>query len=355
MQFSTAPTASASYSEDTSGAGIGDRLHIQTLSTHANAPQDQDDANVVVQGLTQTPKTLPARFFYDDAGSQLFEQICDLPEYYLTRTETAILQACAEAIANLTGACELVELGSGSSTKTRILLDAYTHQNLPLRYIPIDVSAGILKETAETLLKDYASLKILGLVGTYQQALQQLGPSTLPSRMIAFIGSSLGNLPPAECHEFLGQIAAALQPGDYFLLGIDLQPSVDKSKAVLEAAYDDVQGVTAAFNLNMLRHLNRKFDGDFDLEQFDHVAFYHEERHQVEMHLRSRCAQTVHLKALDLTIDLAEGETIHTEISHKFDLDEMQAELRSHHLETVHVQTDPQHRFAVVLSQLQKH
>ena len=336
-------------------AELGDRLHIQTLLARANTPQNSDDADVVIQGLTQIPKTLPARFFYDDAGSQLFEQICDLPEYYLTRTETAILKDCAEAIAKLTGSLELVELGSGSSTKTRILLDAYAHQNLTLRYIPIDVSAGILKETAQSLLQDYATLKILGLVGTYQQALQQLGSSTLPSRMIAFIGSSLGNLPPAECHEFLGQIAAALQPGDYFLLGIDLQPSVYKSKAVLEAAYDDAQGITAAFNLNMLRHLNRKFDGDFDLNQFEHVAFYNQERHQIEMHLRSCRAQTVHLKSIGLTVDLAEDETIHTEISRKFDLDAIQAELRSHQLETVHIQTDPEHRFAVVLSQIQEH
>lgn len=353
MQFSTVSSASIPADGEMT-AELGDRLHIQTLSADVDEPQHQDDAEVVVQGLSQTPKTLPPRFFYDDAGSQLFEQICEVPEYYLTRTETSILQTCSEAIAQKTGACELVELGSGSSTKTRVLLDAYQAQKLPLRYIPIDVSAGILKQTAAALLSDYPNLKVFGRVGTYQQAMQQLGRSTLPCRMIAFIGSTLGNLPPHDCHEFLGQVAAALQPHDYFLLGVDLQPSAHKSKATLEAAYDDAGGVTAAFNLNMLRHLNRRFDGNFDLDQFEHQAFYNDAENQIEMHLRSRCAQTVELKALDLTVHLAEGETIHTEISRKFDLDALQQELRSHHLHTVHIETDPQQRFAVVLSQLQR-
>lgn len=327
---------------------FGDRLLLRNLlQADSNSVPSDDDAQCVIQGLSQSQKSLPPRFFYDDYGSLLFEQICQVPEYYPTRTETAILRTCASEIAAITGACELVELGSGSATKTRILLDAYQQQGLPLRYMPIDVSAGILQDSARELLNDYPTLKIFGLVSTYQRALENLIPATLPSRMIGFIGSTLGNLAPQDCEIFLQQIAAALETGNYFLLGIDLQ----KPKSILEAAYNDSQGITAAFNLNMLRHLNRRFDGNFDLEQFEHLAFYNETLNQIEMHLRSRITQTVRMEALDLTVEFAPGETIHSEISRKFDLKQMQETLSNYGLKTIKTWTDPNHWFGVILAQ----
>ncbi|MDJ0734001.1 MAG: L-histidine N(alpha)-methyltransferase [Nostocaceae cyanobacterium] len=303
----------------------------------------------VIQGLTQTPKTLPSKYFYDDRGSELFEAICELPEYYPTRTETSILQKYAGEIADITGACELVELGSGSSSKTRILLDAYKHKNLPLRYLPIDVSAGMLETSARKLLTDYPSLQVHALAATYNMALSHLQPSPLPSRTIAFIGSSLGNLNPYECDRFFSQITDALQMGEYFLLGIDLQ----KPKHILEAAYNDAQGVTAAFNLNMLEHLNRRFEGDFDTTQFEHWAFYNQVENQIEMHLHSLRSQTVELRALNLKVHFELGETIHTEISRKFNLQTIQNELQAKGLVPQKAWTDENQWFGLILSQMQ--
>lgn len=327
---------------------LSPRLQLQHLiCAHTPSEEELSPGSDVVQGLSATPKTLSPRYFYDDQGSQLFEAICELPEYYLTRTETLILQDFAEAIAHLTGPCEIVELGSGSSTKTRLLLDAYQSLGHPLRYVPIDVSAGILQSSAQALLQAYPTLQVQGLIGTYEQAIAQLAPTPLAARMICFIGSSLGNLDPETADQFFDQITAALQPGDYFLLGIDLQ----KPKAILETAYNDAQGVTAAFNLNMLSHLNRRFVGNFEVVQFEHWAFYNETAHQIEMHLRSRQAQSVRLEALDLTVAFEAGETVRTEISRKFDLAAMQQNLASHGLQTLHTWTDPQSWFGLVLAQ----
>ncbi|MCY7321312.1 MAG: L-histidine N(alpha)-methyltransferase [Phormidesmis sp. CAN_BIN36] len=327
-----------------------ERLQIEHL-INPTQPSDEElhPGSDVIRGLSQQPKTLPPRYFYDDRGSQLFEQICDLPEYYLTRTETEILQSCAPEIAEITGACELVELGSGSSTKTRLLLNAYQTSGHSLCYCPIDISAGILESSAQSLLLDYPTLKVHGLVGTYELALQRLTPSHLPTRMICFIGSTLGNLNPQECDRFLEQIKTALQPGEYFLLGIDLQ----KSKAQLEAAYNDHQGITAAFNLNMLRHLNHRFEGTFDLTQFEHFAFYNESQHQIEMHLRSLQSQIAQLKALGLTIKFAAGESILSEISRKFSLTKIQQNLESKGLKSRQVWTDANQWFGLILCQLQ--
>jgi L-histidine Nalpha-methyltransferase len=316
--------------------------------TYLIDPQSATDPRTELrQALQQRPKTIPAQYFYDERGSQLFEQICDLPEYYLTRTETAIFQACADELAQITGPCEIIELGSGSSTKTRLLLDAYhrQHPHSPLQYGPIDVSPTILELSAQQLLQDYPQLRIEGRVSTYDLALAQLAPTTADRRMICFIGSSLGNFAPSGCDRLLGQISTALQPDEFFLLGIDLR----KPTAILEAAYDDAQGVTAAFNLNILEHLNRRFGGDFDLAQFDHVACYNPIAHQIEMHLRSRQAQTVQLRDLDLTLQFQPDETILSEISRKFDRGEMQMLLQSHRLAVQQIWTDPQNWFAVIL------
>uniref|UniRef100_B8HYA1 Methyltransferase n=1 Tax=Cyanothece sp. (strain PCC 7425 / ATCC 29141) TaxID=395961 RepID=B8HYA1_CYAP4 len=334
------PEATAIFLADTST-----RLKLEDLLR--DLPAETLPGADVFEGLSQTPKTLPPKYFYDDRGSQLFEQICTLPEYYPTRTETWILQHYAGAIAELTGSCELVELGSGSSTKTRLLLDAYSHQGESLCYLPIDVSGGILKQSALELLQDYSGLKVHGLVATYEIGLQQLPQRQLPSRMILFLGSTLGNLTPSQCDRFFAQIGQTLQPGEFFLLGVDLQKSV----AQLEAAYDDAQGVTAAFNLNMLQHLNWRFGGNFDLNQFCHRAFYNTVENQIEMHLESRCDQTVFLAELDLTIALQAGETIQTEISRKFKLSQIEQDLQTYGLKPLQSWTDPNHWFGLVLSQ----
>jgi L-histidine Nalpha-methyltransferase len=332
-----------------------DRLHIDVLSDAEHLSLDSDDANDVIEGLSAVPKTLPAKYFYDDRGSELFEAICDLPEYYLTRTEHQILERCADKIADLIGPCDLVELGSGSATKTQILFRAYGDR--PVRYIPIDVSGGMLKQSALALLARYSNLEIHGLVGTYEAALANLPPVQQPQRLIVFLGSSLGNLDEGECDRLFSHVCDALNPGEYFLLGVDLQKPID----VLKAAYNDSQGVTAAFNLNMLSHLNQRFGGNFCLEQFEHQAIYNADLHQIEMHLRSRCDQNVTLETLDLSCRLQANETIRTEISRKFDLSALKMQLQqavgtqhvNHRLMPVKVWSDPQQWFALVLSQLQ--
>jgi L-histidine Nalpha-methyltransferase len=342
-------TLSVSEVYDKHSSRLEERLQIEQLHTISAPCEDETNfGSDVIQGLTQAPKTLPPKYFYDDRGSELFEQICELPEYYPTRTEALILHQYAGEIAKITGECELVELGSGSSTKTRRLLDAYDTQSDSLRYVPIDVSAGILESSARQLLCEYPSLKVRGLVSTYELALKQLAPSQLPSRMIFFLGSTLGNLSPEECDVFFSQITEALHQGEYFLLGIDLQ----KPKHLLEAAYNDSQGVTAEFNLNMLKHLNWRFDGNFDTQWFEHWAFYNEQLHQIEMHLRCLKAHTVQLKALDLTVHFEAGETIMTEISRKFDLTVIQQELQAKGLNPLQVWTDPKQWFGLILCQV---
>jgi L-histidine N-alpha-methyltransferase len=319
------------------------RLQIQQLLDNTQP----DDGTAIVQGLQQPQKSLPPRYFYDDRGSQLFEQICQLPEYYPTRTEAAILTQYAPDIARMTGACELIELGSGSSTKTRILLDAYKALGYPLRYVPNDVSAGILKDSAADLLTTYPTLQIEGIVGTYEQALDHLQPTTLPGRMVIFLGSTLGNFSSAECDQFYAHLARAVAPGEYFLLGIDLQ----KPPAVLEAAYNDAQGITAAFNLNCLKHLNWRFGSNFNLDWFEHFAVYNPNPGQIEMHLRCLEPHTVTFDHLDFTATFEAGETIHTEVSRKFDLQEIQTYLQQQGLTPLKVWTDSQSWFGMILCQ----
>jgi gamma-glutamyl hercynylcysteine S-oxide synthase len=327
------------------------RLQLeQLLTAQQEALQLDQQGQDVMVGLSQTPKTLPAKYFYDDRGSDLFEQICALPEYYPTRTEAAILQHYAPAIAQLTGPCELVELGSGSSTKTRLLLDAYASLKAEQRYLPIDVSGGILAASAYELLQDYPDLQIHGLVGTYELGMQHLPPRQLASRMICFLGSTLGNLTPPECDRFFGQIRLALHPGEFFLLGVDLQKAISQ----LEAAYNDAEGVTAEFNLNMLQHLNWRFGADFNLSQFRHRAIYNLAGQQIEMHLDSLCDQTVTFSKLNYKAAIAAQESILTEISRKFNLATIQQELAKHSLITVQQWTDPQQWFGLVLCQYER-
>ncbi|ASC69784.1 Histidine N-alpha-methyltransferase [Halomicronema hongdechloris C2206] len=340
------PSATADNAASASTLAEQDRLTLEYLT--AVTPEQADGLDVI-QGLSQTPKSLPPKYFYDERGSRLFEQITQLPEYYLTRTETQILQQSADAIATLTGPCDLIELGSGSSTKTRLLLDAYQRQGTPLHYLPVDVSGTMVEESAQALLQHYPQLTLHGLIGIYEQVLAQLPPSRFPRRLLAFIGSTLGNLSDAECDQFLTQVSQALAPGDYFLLGLDLRKPVD----VLEAAYNDSQGVTAAFNLNLLHHLNWRFQGNLDPSQFRHVAQYNPVADQIEIYIESLQAQTARLKALDLTVTFAAGERLLSELSRKFDLPTMAASLQSYGLHTVHTFTDPHHWFGLLLCQRQ--
>jgi dimethylhistidine N-methyltransferase len=260
------------------------------------------------------------------------------------------LRQYADEIARITGACELIELGSGSSTKTRLLLDAYQSQNYSCKYVPVDVSASILKESALQLQVEYPALQVQGLIGTYEQALAQLVPASLPARMIFFLGSSLGNFTPQECDVFLNQITDVLAPGDYFLLGIDLQ----KPQPILEAAYNDSQGITAAFNLNMLHHLNWRFQGDFDTNLFTHQAIYNQQENQIEMYLHCQTSHVVNLEKLGLNITWKTGESILTEISRKFDLETVEKELDSKGLKTLKIFTDSQKWFGLIICQVVK-
>jgi len=302
---------------------------IDVRTEDAAGPAAVNDGDDVIRGLAARPKTLPPKYFYDTQGSRLFDRITALPEYYLTRTEQRILAECAPALARRMGAADLVELGAGSARKTRLVIEALLAEaprEAALRYVPIDVSAVALEEGAAALAAAYPRLEVQGLVATYEAALAELPPRRAPRRLMMFLGSTIGNLDAGETAAFFTRVAAALAPGDGFLLGFDLA----KTPGIIDAAYNDAQGVTAAFNLNMLRHLNRRFDGDFDLARFAHRAFFDPVSSQIEMHLVSAEAQAVRLKRLDFTARFDAGETIRTEISRKFRAGEMQAAVEAH-------------------------
>lgn len=307
-----------------------------------------DNGEDVIKGLSKTPKRLSPKYFYDAKGSELFEQICELPEYYPTRTEAQLLQQYSKEIAKITGIAQLVELGSGSSTKTRFLLDAYEKLGQPWEYIPIDVSGDILETSALQLQKEYSSLSITGLVGTYEEALTHLEYTDLPCRILMFIGSTLGNFSPQESEHFFNLIHDNLEAGDYFLLGVDLQKPIE----ILEPAYNDSQGVTAAFNLNMLDHLNWRFQGNFNTELFTHKAIYNQTKNQIEMYLHCQQNHQVNLDALNLIVDFNKGEKILTEVSRKFDLEMMKINLKNKGLNPIKSWTDSQGWFGLILTQV---
>lgn len=328
------------------GAEIAARWTFAGAQAPAAAPQPE--GRDVVAGLSAPLKTLPPKYFYDDAGSRLFEQITDLPEYYLTRTEQGILAAHAADIAALAGPADLVELGSGSARKTRLLIDALHARGAGATdqlYVPIDVSEAAIAESAEALAAAYPRLAIHGLVGTYEAGLAALPARAAPHRLVLFLGSTIGNLDDAEAAAFFATLAGALAPGDRLLMGFDLV----KPAAVIDAAYNDAQGVTAAFNLNMLRHLNRRYGADFDLRRFSHRAFFDPFSSRIEMHLVSAVAQRVRFKRLDFAAEFAAGETIRTEISRKFRLPAMIETVSRHGLAFERHWSDPQDWFALAM------
>ena len=278
--------------------------------------QSQDPLAVLAElrtALAETPRRLPSKYFYDDAGSALFERITEQPEYYQTRAERALLAAIADDVIQRTGARELVEIGSGAATKTQLLLDAMERARQLDLYVPMDVSEGTLWRVARELVERYPTLRVHGVVGDFMSHLGEIPDPA--ERLMIFLGGTIGNLAPAQARDFLRQLGAQMRRGEHLLLGVDRI----KDAARLEAAYNDDAGVTAEFNRNILRVVNRIAGGDFDAERFRHQARWNAEEHRIEMWLIAEAAQTVHLAALDLTLEIGAGEEILTEISTKYD------------------------------------
>jgi L-histidine N-alpha-methyltransferase len=294
------------------------RFILLHAAASVDAPAVSDFGRDVRDGLTASPKSLPPRWFYDSLGSSLFDAICFLPEYYVMRAEAEVLHAYAAEMAQAFGsAVRLVELGSGAARKTRILLDALTESQPALEYVPVDIDATMLERSGRELLSDYPRLRVTAIASDFSR------PSLALARLarhggrtvVLFLGSTIGNLDPDAAVAMLRDLRNALAPGDALLLGADLR----KSPAILEPAYDDPLGVTAAFNKNLLVRMNRELGSDFALDAFTHRAFYDQHRGRIEMHLVSTRAQRVQLPALGLGVEFAEGESIHTESSYKHD------------------------------------
>lgn len=313
------------------------------ISRPTTKPDENSFAADVRAGLTARPKSLPPKYFYDELGSHLFEAICHLPEYYLTRAESEILRRYAdEMTGRLPGPVSLVELGSGSSVKTRYLIKALLARQPRLRYQPIDISASMLEVSAHELLKDYPELWITAQASDYTRGLGSIDRGDARSILVLFLGSNIGNYDPDEALCLLRQIRLSLRAGDGLLIGVDLK----KSAAVLEVAYADALGVTAAFNLNLLLRINRELGADFNLAQFRHQAVYNRELGRVEMHLVSRAPQTIRIPTLGLQIGFGEGETIHTENSYKYDLPQLDSLAREVGFRPDAVWLDSQERFS---------
>lgn len=295
-------------------------------------------------GLSATPKWLPPKYFYDDRGSRLFEEITRLAEYYPTRAERSILVAHADEVAHAADAEALLELGSGSSEKTRMLLDAMARGGRLSSYVPVDVSAGALTDAMAGLRHDFPDLDLHGAVADFDRHLDQLpAPGR---RLVALLGGTLGNYPPEQRRVFLAKLAAAMRPGETFLLGLDLVKDADR----LVAAYDDAAGVTAAFNRNVITVLDRELDGDLDPDDFEHVALWDAQHEWIEMRLRARRPITACLAALDLKVTFDAGEELRTEISAKFRRELIEPELAAAGLRPERWWADPAGDFALLLA-----
>ena len=316
-----------------------DRIEVEVYER-----DDDDLLPSIRRGLLAEPREISPRFFYDDRGSRLFEQICELPEYYQTRTEEIILHDVVGKLVAETRAEEVIELGSGAAVKTRVLLDALEEAGTLRRYLPFDVSEGIVRRTAAELVARYPKLTVHAVVGDFLAHLDRIPDGY--RQLCIFLGGTIGNFGPARAAAFLAELGAQMKPGDCFLMGVDLI----KSKTRLEAAYNDSAGVTAEFNRNALRVLNDLLDGNFVPDDFEHVSFYNEDEHQIEMWLRSKRDQTVRLPKLDLELTLAGGEAIRTEISRKFDRDKVERLLASGGFTLARWDTDPEDLFALSLA-----
>ncbi len=302
-------------------------------------------ARDVALGLTDTPRWLPCQYLYDAEGSRLFEEITRQPEYYPTRTEAGILDAAAGTIAAQTGPVSLIELGSGSSRKTSVLLDAYTEVHGSVTYVPVDVSESAIRGAEQRLAEQHPEVEFAGIVGRYEEAFPLFREHT-PS-MVMFLGSTIGNFNHGESQRFWRQVARALEPGDHFLLGVDLV----KDRDVLEAAYNDAAGVTARFTNNLFVRMNRELNAGLDVAAIEHMARYNDEWQRIEIFARFATAQVVRIEPLGLRIPVDAGETVMTEISRKFVLDHLEPYVQLFGFDVVERYTDEQHWFGVLLLQ----
>jgi L-histidine N-alpha-methyltransferase len=329
---------------DTANGGAPDPAAIQ-IDSHLGGAEERTLAEDVLDGLTRPFKELPPKHFYDARGAALFDRICELPEYYPTRTERRILDDTADELAALTAAVELVELGSGTAAKTRVLLDALHRAGTLERYVPVDVTEQMVRDCADELTLEYPGLRVHGVIGDFERHLDRVPPAAGP-RLVVFLGGTIGNFPPGSRRRFLRDIAGLLGPEDHLLMGTDLVKDPD----VLEAAYDDAQGVTAEFNRNLLHVLNRELDADFQPHDFDHVALFDDRHEWIEMRLRARRTHTVTVRALELDVHFDAGEELRTEISAKFTPARLRGDLDAAGLELVRWLADPEDLFALTLS-----
>ncbi|MGH2372654.1 MAG: L-histidine N(alpha)-methyltransferase [bacterium] len=297
------------------------RERFTLIGTEADI-QCADFAREVEAGLRADPKRLPCRYFYDREGSLLFEAICALPEYYLTRAEGEILEVrAAEIVSHLPRDATLLELGSGSAAKTRVLIQAFLQREGALRYVPVDISRSMLEESSMRLVEEYPAVEITAIAGDYHDGLRQLKVEADRPKLILWLGSNVGNLERREAASFIRSVQDTMSPWDRLLVGIDLR----KDRAVLQRAYDDSRGVTARFNRNILARINRELGGRFDLETFHHRAIYNEQFGRIEMYLVSGRRQLIPIDRLRLEVPFAAGETIHTENSYKYSFAEIEA------------------------------
>jgi dimethylhistidine N-methyltransferase len=313
------------------------------MANRAAALQLPEIANDVLEGLSASPKTLPPKLFYDAEGSRLFDEITRLPEYYPTRLETRIFQECAGEIVRAAGdQLDVVELGAGMATKTRLLLHEVLKRQLSVRFTPVDISADALEVCSESLKREMPRVSVSPCVTDFTTRIPKL-PGTKSTRLMLYIGSSIGNFDPEDAQALLTSMRKALRPGDALLLGTDLR----KDEATLVAAYDDAQGVTAQFNKNVLARINRELGADFQLEKFRHVALWNSEESRIEMHLESTERQSVWIKTLRVRVNFDTGESIHTENSYKYTLQDVERMLRVAGFKRERTWTDPKEWYAV--------
>ncbi|MCV0400413.1 MAG: L-histidine N(alpha)-methyltransferase [Nitrosopumilus sp.] len=318
---------------------------LQYFKPHASKIE-KTFAEEISSSLNNDSKFITPKFFYDKKGSDLFEKICTLPEYYPTRTEIEILKNLqADLPSFIDESFRLVELGSGASVKTRLILDVFTKIQQSTEYFPIDISE-ILTESSEQLLRDYDSLHITGIIDTYEGGLEFLKNYDEKKNLILFLGSSFGNFSPVDGKNFLQKINSTMKSDDLFLIGLDLV----KDSKVLESAYDDSQGITAQFNLNVLSRINDELDADFDLNNFSHHSIYNEEDQRIEMYLKSLVNQSVIISKSNLSLNLEKNELIHTEHSHKYTLDQIRTLLTSTGFKINHIWLDDNSFFSLTLA-----
>jgi L-histidine Nalpha-methyltransferase len=324
------------------------RSDAVVVRSYLGAGEERALADDVLDGLTRPFKELPPKHFYDERGAELFDRICELPEYYPTRAERAILAASAGDVVAATDAAELVELGSGTAAKTRLLLQAMAEAGTLHRYVPVDVTEAMVLATAAALAEEHPGLHVHGIVGDFERHLGHVpAPDAGAPRIVAFLGGTIGNFTPGSRRRFLRGLARLLRPGvDHLLLGTDLV----KDPAILEAAYDDAEGVTAEFNRNVLRVVNRELQADFEVDAFEHVAFFDREREWIEMRLRACRRMDVRVGALALDVAFAAREELRTEISAKFTPLRLEGDLAAAGLRLTEVMTDPDGLFALSLS-----